>query len=97
VFGIADGLDRPRSILLAEVDKCQLLCRPHHIEKTADDEPHPNRARGERLGTAKLTADDVVEIRAAMGVSSRVLGDAFGVSKTTINRIRARELWGHVL
>ena len=81
LFAIASGLDRPRGVLLAEVDKCQLLCGPHHVEKTADDEPYPNRARGERHGQAKLTAIDVADMRSANGVSGSVLADALGVSK----------------
>jgi hypothetical protein len=96
LFAISNGLDRPRAQLLAEVDKCQLLCGPHHREKTLDDEPHPNRARGERGGTAVLRSGDVLEIRATAGVSAQVLGDAFGVSKTTIRRIQLRENWKHI-
>lgn len=35
VFQISGrGLDKPRGTLLVEVKKCQLLCKPHHIEKT---------------------------------------------------------------
>src|SRR5215510_9473665 len=63
LFDIASGLDRPREMLLAEVDKCQLLCPPHHIEKTGDEPPSDSRARGEGHGTAKLTDADVREIR----------------------------------
>jgi 5-methylcytosine-specific restriction endonuclease McrA len=96
LFAIASGLDRPRGVLLAEVDKCQLLCGPHHVEKTADDEPYPNRARGERHGQAKLTAIDVADMRSANGVSGSVLADAFGVSKTQVNRIRAGKYWRHL-
>jgi hypothetical protein len=96
LFAIASGLDRQRSVLLAEVDNCQLLCGPHHVEKTADDEPYPNRARGERHGQAKLTAIDVADMRTANGVSGSVLADAFGVSKTQVNRIRAGKYWRHL-
>lgn len=28
------ALDKPWAVLLAEVEKCQVLCRPHHWEKT---------------------------------------------------------------
>ena len=96
LFDIASGLDRPRTVLLAEVRKCQLLCGPHHREKTLDDEPHPNRARGERGGTAVLKEADVLEIRAATGVSAQTLADAYGVSKATIQRTQRRENWKHV-
>ena len=30
------GLDKPWPVLLAEVAKCQLLCKPHHLEKTRE-------------------------------------------------------------
>lgn len=96
LFTIASGFDRPRAQLLTEVRKCQLLCGPHHREKTQDDEPNPNRVRGERHGHAKLTTAEVLEIRSATGVSQQQLADAFGVSRTTIRRILIREIWKHV-
>lgn len=96
LFDISSGLDRPRAQLVAEVDKCQLLCGPHHVEKTADDEPYPNRARGERHGSAKLRESDALEIKEVSSVSSRTLGDAYGVSKTTVNRIKTGETWKHL-
>lgn len=96
LFDIASGLDRPRAQLLAEVQKCQLLCGPHHREKTQDDEPNPNRARGERSGKSALKPADVLEIRATTGVSSYQLADAFGVSKSTIRRIQLRQSWRHI-
>lgn len=95
-FDISSGLDRPREQLLAEVDKCQLLCGPHHREKTQDDEPHPNRARGERCSQSSLTVADVLEIRSATGQSSYLLAAAFGVNKSTIRRIQLRQSWQHV-
>lgn len=97
LFDMANGLDRPRAQLIAEVDKCQPLRGPHHREKTQDDEPHPNRTRGgEHSGTAVLKPEEVLEIRPAAGVSSRQLGDAFGVSKTTIRRVQTWENWRHI-
>jgi len=95
LFDIASGLDRPRVQLLAEVDKCQLLCGPHHREKTLDDEPHPNRVRGERQGSARLTEADIRDIRAG-GQSLRVAALAYEVSKTQIINIRKGRQWRHV-
>ena len=95
LFDIASGLDRPRVQLLAEVDKCQLLCGPHHREKTLDDEPHPNRVRGERQGSARLTEADIRDIRAS-DQSLRVAALAYGVSKTQIINIRKGRQWRHV-
>jgi len=95
-FDIASGLDRPRVQLLAEVVKCQLLCGSCHREKTLDDEPNPNHVRGERTGGAILTAGEVREIRASVGVSQQVLADAYGVSRRTIRAVLERTNWQHV-
>jgi hypothetical protein len=59
----------------------------------------PRRCRGERVNTAKLTAEDVVDIRTwwAEGVSQRELGRQYGVSKGTIAAIVKGKSWRHVL
>lgn len=95
IFAIASGLDRPRAQLLAEVAKCQLLCRPHHIEKSRTDPLDPNRAQGSRIGSAKLTESDVLAIRASTE-SRKVLANLYGVSTYTISLIRTRKRWTHI-
>lgn len=57
---------------------------------------HPDRyPRGEHVNTAKLTADEVREIRAAMG-TVRDLAKAYGISKSMVSYIRRGEFWRHV-
>lgn len=52
VFHISGrGLDKPRALLLAEVDKCQLLCKPHHVEKTLLERGHTNLGEHGRSST----------------------------------------------
>lgn len=62
---------------------------------------HPERrARGERVGGAKLTAALVNEIRdvhAASGKTIKILAAKFGVSKSTIHRTIKRKNWQHIL
>lgn len=55
-------------------------------------------AKGERIGAAKLTAEQVMEVRAlhASGVASRKIGSRFGVSKTTVMDIVNGKYWRHV-
>lgn len=55
-------------------------------------------ARGERHGSAKLTADDVVRMRAlhAAGWKLDALAMEFHVSATSAWRIVHRETWAHV-
>lgn len=54
--------------------------------------------RGERAGTAKLTADEVVQIRSlhAAGKSMHSLSRDFGVCRPQIKRILNRESWAHI-
>lgn len=55
-------------------------------------------ARGERHGRAKLTEGDVRAIRqrAATGDTRRSLADAYGINKSTIDRILTGKYWSHV-
>lgn len=54
-----------------------------------------NPPRGERHWNTSLTEEDVREIRAAPKYT-RGLPEKYGVSFTTIHRIRAGECWQHV-
>lgn len=55
----------------------------------------PPRLTGERHGRTTLTAASVQEIRDRLvaGETTRALGREYGVSHTTIRRIRDREVW----
>ena len=65
-----------------------------------DRPPTPKRiARGEKNGRAKLTEDDVREIRrlhAEGGSSQRFLAAKFGVSQPAIRKILKGETWKDV-
>ena len=37
LFNISQGYNNKEEVLIEEVDKCQLLCRKHHLEKTKND------------------------------------------------------------
>lgn len=55
-------------------------------------------ARGERAGKAKLTAEQVLDIRRALseGVRSVELARRYGVHKATIQHIKQRINWRHI-
>jgi hypothetical protein len=60
---------------------------------------HPERmARGERVHTAKLTADRVREIRAAVagGQMPTAVAARFGVARSTVGDVVKRRTWRHV-
>lgn len=68
-----------------------------HAENIADRDRKGRRVapRGEQHGRAKLTAEQVAEIRRrrAAGESERALGRAFGVHGRQIRRIALGEQW----
>lgn len=51
--------------------------------------------RGERIGTAKLTAEAVREIRTSPKTGGQ-LAREYGLSKTAVNNVRAGKTWTHV-
>lgn len=54
---------------------------------------------GERAGGAKLTADEVVEIRRLRhehGITHRKLAKQFGIGRSQVQRICARKKWKHI-
>jgi hypothetical protein len=57
---------------------------------------HGTRAWGERHGAAKLTLQQVLQIRSSQGVSQRQLAASFGVYQSCISNIRAGRRWVHV-
>ena len=58
---------------------------------------HPERRpRGEQHVLAKLTASQVLEIRAAVGESQRRIAARFGVSKSQVGDIRSGKKWAHM-
>ena len=63
----------------------------------AYDKPD-NKTCGERTGVAKVTADQVREIRRrhATGASPKELAGVFGISRTSIQKIVSRRAWRHV-
>jgi hypothetical protein len=57
---------------------------------------NPERARGERNGTAKLTDAQVAEIKSALADGARpaALAETYGVKSATIYAIRRGDNWG---
>jgi hypothetical protein len=78
--------------------------RPEHLflgtsqENTADRHAKRRDARGHRVGVAKLTHDDVVQIKAALraGETQCDLAKRFGVRQTNISMIATGQTWRHV-
>lgn len=75
-----------------EIAKCQLLCRPHHQEKTSVD------LTGVGNGRNVLRELDIKYIRGLrqLGHSSKAIAAEFDVTPHTINAILRGATWTHV-
>jgi hypothetical protein len=76
---------------------------PNHLrigtmkENMADRDAKGRRdVKGEQIGTSKLTAKDVFDIRASE-LSLSVLAAMYGVDKSNVHLIRAGKSWKHLL
>ena len=88
---------------LAVLHRCDnpRCVNPEHLflgtqaENQADMKAKGRQARGERIAGAKLTWEEVREIRAlsASGQNSVVLGKRFGVASSIVRRIIAGKIW----
>lgn len=68
-------------------------------DNNADKQAKGRQPRGERMGCAKLTADQVREMRAryaAGSISQRELAKEYGIGKSVVAQIILRRKWQHV-
>lgn len=97
----------PTSTLMEAAHSCgrgQLGCiARNHLrwatpkENANDKVTHGTDAKGERNTCAKLSVENVLEIRRLWpDVSPSVLADRFGVGRTAIDKIVHRTRWAHV-
>lgn len=77
---------------------------PNHLflgtptDNMVDKVAKKRHAHGERTGTSILKTAEVLEIDRllAEGASLKRVADAFGVSKRTVHKIKARQNWTHL-
>ncbi len=68
-------------------------------ENNRDQRRHGTLPRGEQAPGAKLTEQDVLEIRAlhaAEAMSKKGMGLYYGVGVGTVEKVAKRKTWGHV-
>lgn len=69
------------------------------VAENADDKfLHGTVCRGERVGRAKLTSSDVIDIRAMKerGVPTKEIASRFAISDKQVGSIYRRENWRHI-
>lgn len=93
LFNISEGATRNENLFWDEVAKCQLLCVPHHKDKTASD--GHIWLEGTNNTNNKLRDLDVLYIRELyrLGHSQRAIAREFGVARQTIMSILNGETW----
>ena len=74
------------------------LIAGNHADNVRDRVERGRCARGERNGRAKLSAEDVLAIRARLlrGESCSSVAREFGLDRKTISALRARKTWRHL-
>lgn len=99
-FDISKIWSMKNETFLTELDKCQLLCRTCHLEKTKQEGSlNKNRPNGENIHQSKLTTAQVINIRAEfrLGISTfSELANKYNVSRGNISHIINRATWKHI-
>ncbi len=87
------------SIVCHSCDNPQ-CCNPAHLRLgTHEDNQRERRSKGRhgamRLPAAKLSAEQVLEIRTAVG-RQKDIAERFGITQTTVSDIKRRKSWSHI-
>ena len=96
-----EGIDVTGHFVLHSCDN-PLCCNPDHLrtgthqDNTDDKVSRDRQARGNHNGRAKLTEQDVLDIRAISGMTQQAIADRYGVTKMAINFIINRKNWNHI-
>jgi len=94
----------PQGMVVRHTCDNPLCVNPDHLilgtqaDNVADRETRGRRKgiNGEKVGTAKLTAEKVLEIRSSK-LSYSVLANKYNVDKSTIALIKAGKSWKHLI
>lgn len=95
---------RPAGLMIRHLDGKPANTRPDNLaygtakENQHDRIAHGTANRGERHNFAKLTEDEVREIRAlrAHKISAQDIADVYGIGVSTVLQIASGFRWGHV-
>ena len=93
--------DIPDGMLVCHKCDNPLCVNPQHLflgttqENTGDRQAKGRQANGERQHLAKLTASDVIAIRAS-GKLLRELAAEYGVSIATVSHVKRGDTWKHI-
>lgn len=91
---------KPKEIVLHICDNKACVNLEHlklgtHAENSQDMVKKNRQAKGEQCGNAKLTTDQVLEIR-NLTLPSRQIAKLYKISKTNVLDIKNKKIWRHV-
>jgi hypothetical protein len=101
----AGMLDFPAEIMTRHICNVRVCVNPEHLtfgshaDNMRDMVEAERQAKGTDHGIAKLTEEQVLEIRrryADGGVTQRLLCDEYGVTQSLISQIVLRKIWAHL-
>jgi len=96
-----EGIDTTGHFVLHSCDN-PLCCNPDHLrlgtpqDNMADKVSRGRQARGNHNGMAKLTEQDILDIRAITGMYQKDIAKRYGVSQSVISSIINRKNWHHI-
>ena len=69
-----------------------------NLDNMADRRRHGTFVQGEKVGTAKLGAEEVHEIVRLLdlGLKQRDVAEKYGIAQMTVSNIKTGKTWGHI-
>lgn len=101
---LANRMELPKGMIVRHTCDNRRCCNPAHLllgtkaENSADMVERQRQSRGVDRHNAKLTEDDVREIRRryASGETQKAIAQDYGMEQTNISFIVRRKTWAHV-
>jgi hypothetical protein len=86
----------PSGLVIRHKCKNKHCVNPEHLETGTHKENSQDKWRDNTMHKAKLTAEQVRDIRSRVGQTARELANEFGVHQTTISHIISKTTWSHI-
>lgn len=89
----------PEGLILRHSEHCvgkRHCCNPDHLTPGTVTDNTLDRFRDGTMTWAKLTAEQILDIRARVGQTRKEIADEFGVNETAISKIILRQRWKHI-
>jgi len=97
LYWLLSGRTIPEGLDMLHGHKCSKACyNPEHIRPGTCSENALDKHRDGTCVQAKLTKEQVLEIRARTDKNQKELGEEYDVNPTAIRKILSRKTWRHI-